>query len=80
MIPIGLRKTVNQSVEDWLYDYCKGDRQVSAVAKDTGGGGDFKKVPPGTHTAVCNMVVNLGDQPTTYQGQDTGLKPQVYIR
>jgi len=24
--------------------------------------------------------VNLGDQPTTYQGQDTGLKTQVYVR
>ncbi len=52
---------------------------MSAVAKDSGGG-DFKKVPPGTHMAVCNMVVNLGDQPTSYQGQDTGLKTQVYIR
>ena len=52
---------------------------MSATAKDSGGG-DFKKVPPGTHMAVCNMVVNLGEQPTSYQGQDTGLKPQVYIR
>ena len=52
---------------------------MSATAKDSGGG-DFKKVPPGTHAAVCNMVINLGEQPTSYQGQDTGLKTQVYIR
>ena len=52
---------------------------MSAVAKDTGGG-DFKKVPQGTHMAVCNLVVNLGGQPTSYQGVDTGLKPQVYVR
>lgn len=52
---------------------------MSTIAKDTGGG-DFKKVPQGTHMAVCNMVINLGQQPTSYQGQDTGLKGQVYIR
>lgn len=52
---------------------------MSAVAKDSGSG-DFQKVPPGTHIAVCNMVVMLGWQPTAYQGEDTGFKPQVYIR
>ena len=52
---------------------------MSAVARDSGGG-DFKKMPQGTHLAVCNMVINLGEQPTTYQGADTGLKTQVYIR
>ena len=55
------------------------NEDMSTIAKDAGGG-DFKKVPQGTHMAVCNMVVNLGAQPTSYQGQDTGLKPQVYIR
>lgn len=47
--------------------------------KENGGGGDFKKVPAGTHSAVCNMVVDLGRQVTTYQGQKS-LKDQVYIR
>lgn len=28
-----------------------------------GGGGDFKRVPPGTHIAVCNMVADMGMQP-----------------
>jgi hypothetical protein len=68
----------NQTNEQWLKDY-RGETKVTATAKDTGGG-DFKKVPSGTHIAVCNMVVNLGDQPTQYQGKDTGLKSQVYIR
>lgn len=27
-----------------------------------GGGGDFKRVPAGTHLAVCNMVADLGMQ------------------
>jgi len=52
---------------------------MTTIAKDMGGS-DFKKVSQGTHMAVCNMVANLGAQPTSYQGQDTGLKPQVYIR
>lgn len=46
---------------------------------DTGGGGDFTPVPEGTHFAVCDMVVDLGKQRTTYMG-DTTIKHQVYIR
>lgn len=51
---------------------------MSTIAKDTGGG-DFKKVPEGTHQAVCNMIVDLGNQVTTYMG-DESIKRQVYIR
>lgn len=38
-------------------------------------GGNFKKVPQGTHAAVCNMVVDLGLQESTF-----GTKHQVYLR
>lgn len=49
------------------------------TATDPGGGKDFKKVPPGCHFAICNMVVDLGIQPGEYMGKP---KPrhQVYIR
>lgn len=52
---------------------------MSIMAKDTGGGGDFTPVPEGTHLAVCNMVVDLGHQNTTYMGETT-IKHQCYIR
>lgn len=40
---------------------------------------DFKKVPPGCHFAICNMVVDLGVQETSYKGQ-TKQQHKVYIR
>jgi len=43
------------------------------------GGGDFKKLDPGTHAAVCNMVVLLDQQRTEWQGQEK-IVDQVYIR
>lgn len=45
------------------------------IAKDKGGA-DFKKIPPGAHFAICNMVVDCGMQPG-FNG-----KPQhkVYLR
>lgn len=49
------------------------------MAKDTGGGGDYTPVPEGTHLAICNMVVDLGLQETTYLGNAT-TKHQCYIR
>jgi hypothetical protein len=52
---------------------------MGIYVSDTGGGGDFTPVPEGTHFAVCDMVVDLGKQKTTYMG-DTTIKPQVYIR
>lgn len=51
---------------------------MGTKVKDTGGG-DFKKVPQGTHAAVCNMVVDLGPQVSTWQGQDR-IVHQVYVR
>lgn len=52
---------------------------MGIYVSDTGGGSDFTPVPEGTHIAVCDMVVDLGKQKTTYMG-DTTVKPQVYIR
>jgi hypothetical protein len=52
---------------------------MGIYVSDNGGGGDFTPVPEGTHFAVCDMVVDLGKQKTTYMG-DTTIKPQVYIR
>ena len=48
-------------------------------ASDTGGGKDFKKVPPGCHFAICNMVVDLGIQQSEYKGQAKS-QHKVYIR
>lgn len=48
---------------------------MAIMAKDSGGK-DFKKVPPGAHFAICNMVVDCGLQ------EGFGGKPQhkVYLR
>ncbi len=51
---------------------------MGLMAKDTGGS-DFTLTPQGTHIAICNMVVDLGHQKTTYQGQST-VKRQCYVR
>lgn len=51
---------------------------MALVAKDTGGG-DFTPVPQGTHTAICNMVVDLGLQNSTYQGQ-ARVRHECFIR
>lgn len=50
-------------------------RMPNIVASDTGGK-EFKKLPPGAHFAICNMMIDCGLQPG-YKG-----KPQrkVYIR
>jgi hypothetical protein len=52
---------------------------MAIMAADTGGGKDFKKVPPGCHFAICNMVVDLGVQETTYKGQSKS-QHKVYLR
>lgn len=46
---------------------------MSIIAKEKGG--DFKRCPPGTHIAVCNLVADLGLQQTGF-----GPKHKVYIR
>lgn len=51
---------------------------MSLVVSDTGGG-DYTPAPEGTHFGVCDMVVDLGHQRTTYMGAES-IKKQVYIR
>lgn len=51
---------------------------MGRMVKDTGGG-DFKKVPQGTHMAVCNMVAVLDGQKSSWQGQEK-IVDQIYIR
>lgn len=46
---------------------------------ESNGGGNYKKVPQGTHRAVCNLVADLGLQRTTWNNQES-VKPQVYLR
>lgn len=43
-----------------------------------GGGGDFKRVPSGSHLGVCNMVVDIGLQPGSTLHPEP--KRQVVIR
>jgi hypothetical protein len=50
-----------------------------AITATDSGGKDFKKVPPGCHFAICNMVVDLGVQSSTFQGQAKN-QHKVYIR
>lgn len=51
---------------------------MAIIAKDSGGG-SFAPAPVGSHTAICNMVVDLGLQAGEYQGKPN-LKHQVYLR
>lgn len=53
---------------------------MAIIATDTGGGGDFKKVPPGNHVGICNAVVDLGRQRVQSQLYGESVKHQVYIR
>ena len=52
---------------------------MAIMASDSGGGGDFKIVPQGTHQAICNTVVDLGKQNTEFQGQGK-VQHKVYLR
>lgn len=49
---------------------------MSLVMKNEGG--DFELTPEGTHIARCYLVVDLGNQVTTYQNVES-VKPQVLI-
>lgn len=51
---------------------------MALIISDTGGG-DYTPVPEGTYFGVCDMVVDLGHQRTTYMGAES-VKKQVYIR
>lgn len=46
--------------------------------KVSGGGGDFKTLPAGSHIAICNMVVDLGLQPGS--GMYPEPKQKIYVR
>jgi hypothetical protein len=48
---------------------------MAIMAKDTGGK-DFKKVPPGAHFAICNMVVDCGLQ----EGFSGKPQHKIYLR
>ena len=52
---------------------------MAIMATDTGGGGDFKPVPPGNHRGVCSMVVDLGNQRIQSQQYGESVKHQVYV-
>lgn len=52
---------------------------MAIMATDSGGGGDYKPVPQGTHQAICNTVVDLGKQNTEFQGQGK-VQHKVYLR
>ena len=52
---------------------------MGITATDSGSMKDFKKVPPGCHFAICNMVVDLGVQETSFKGQ-AKQQHKVYIR
>lgn len=52
---------------------------MAIVATDTGGGGNFSPMPVGNHVAVCNMVVDLGQQRSVGQYGEK-IKPEVWIR
>jgi hypothetical protein len=50
-----------------------------AITATDSGGKDFKKVPPGCHFAICNMVVDLGVQETTFKNQ-AKQQHKIYLR
>lgn len=41
--------------------------------------GSYKEVPTGTHRAICKMIVDLGLQEATFNGE-TKVKPKLYMR
>lgn len=51
---------------------------MAIIAADSGGK-DFKKVPPGCHFAICNMVADLGIQESTFKGESKS-QHKVYLR
>jgi hypothetical protein len=51
-------------------------RKTMAITAKENGGKDFKKVPPGAHFAICNMVVDCGLQ----EGFQKKPQHKVYLR
>ena len=70
------------SNREWINEYDKNynpkleRNNMSLVMKNEGG--DFELLPEGTHLATCYMIIDLGDQVTTYQNKES-IKPQVMI-
>lgn len=50
-----------------------------AITASDSGGRDFKKIPPGCHFAICNSVVDLGVQESSFKGQ-AKTQHKVYLR
>lgn len=53
---------------------------MAIIASDTGGGSDFSPMPAGNHIAVCNMVVDLGNQLVRSERYGDKVKRQIWIR
>lgn len=49
------------------------------IAKDSGGGGSFTPVPPGSHLARCYRIIDLGTQTGEYLGKPKTL-PKVMFQ
>jgi len=47
-----------------------------SLSYGTGGGGDYKRIPPGSHIAVCDIVADVGLQESAFYGT----KRKVYVR
>jgi hypothetical protein len=43
---------------------------MAFVAKDSGGGGDFKRVPPGAYIGRCYSLIDLGTQTSNWEGEE----------
>lgn len=52
---------------------------MTIPVKETGKDIEYKLMPAGIHAAVCDMVVNIGNQRGEYQGQEI-IKEKVYLR
>ena len=50
-----------------------------AIYASDSGGREFKKIPPGCYFAICNMVVDLGVQETTFK-REAKQQRKVYLR
>ena len=74
-----MKNVQEQTIEEWYQDYdkpIKEENEMSLTMKNEGG--DFELAPQGTHLATCYMVVDLGNQNTSYNNVEK-VKPQVMI-
>lgn len=52
---------------------------MAIPVRDKGGSGEYKLLPAATHSAVCDMVVNIGNQRITWAGKEK-IQEKVYFR